>query len=90
MVNVTTNNRYDVDPKTPWLKIHLMSERLERILYEVWIPNRRERPDIVVYEKLPYEVYNTRLPVPQYRQCMVDKAVPQKPLTTEEETNAED
>lgn len=85
--NVTAANRYDIDANTPWQKVHLMSERLDRIIYTAWIPNRRERPDIVVYEDVPYEVYNTRLPVPQYRQCMVDKAVAQKPLQSKDEPN---
>lgn len=75
--NVNASNRYDVDPRQPWLLIHCMSEDMETVLYAVYIPNTRERPDIVMYEGQPFEVRNTNLPVPQYRACMVAQAISQ-------------
>lgn len=75
--NVTEANRYSVDSKQPWLLIHIMSEDMTTVLHAVYIPNTRERPDIVIYEGIPFEVRNTNLPVPQYRACMVAQAISQ-------------
>lgn len=71
---VTASNRYDVSSTHPHLEIALMSEDLSEWLYAVYIPNTREMPDAVIYEGFHYEVVDTRLKPPQYRQCMVATA----------------
>ena len=75
--NVTASNRYDVHPSSPDLKIALMSEDLSEWVYEVYIPRTREMPDAVIYDGVHYEVVDTRLTPPQYRQCMVATAYDQ-------------
>lgn len=73
--NVTERNRRDVDLGKPWLRIHLMNESVSHVTKTVFIPNTRERPDVVIYDGKPYEVYDTTLPVPQYRECLYATAV---------------
>lgn len=73
--NVTEANRFDVDSKHPWLFIHLLSEDKLRLLHGAYIPNTRERPDAVLYLGNVFEVVNTNLPIPQYRQVMSLTAV---------------
>lgn len=77
--NVTADNRWEFNPKKPWIKIALMDEDASIILKQVYIRNRRERPDVVVYDGLPYIVRNSNLPLPQYVLCMVDEAVDNPP-----------
>lgn len=77
--NVTSNNRYDVNPSNPWLKIHLMTEDLASVLHVVYIPKTREMPDVVMFGDIPFEVYDTRLDPPQYKTCMVARAVREPP-----------
>ena len=81
--NVTDKNRFDVDPRKPFIKIHLMNENVDTLLCEVYIDNTREMPDIVVYRNTPFEVVNTRLEFPQYRQCMVSTAYDSPPQNAE-------
>jgi len=73
--NVTADNRYDVDARNPWIKVHLLTEDKTRILHTVFIPNTRERPDAITYGNKVFEVVTTRLDVPQYREIMVLNAV---------------
>lgn len=85
--NVTEKNRYDVSKTNPWLKIHLMSEDLAKVLAVVYIPRTREMPDVVMLGPNPFKVYNTRLDPPQYRDCMV--ATAQMKPTSKDDTNDE-
>lgn len=84
--NVTERNRRDVDKSKPWLQIHLMNESLSHIMKSVFIPNTRERPDVVLYNGKPYEVHDTTLPVPQYRECLYATAVASIPQEGTDET----
>lgn len=72
--NVTKANRLDVDKSKPWLLIQLCNEDITHQLAMVFIPNTRERPDIVMFEGTPYEVYDTTVKVPIYKQCLVATA----------------
>lgn len=71
---VNADNRFDVNPGNPHLKIALMSEDLSKELFRVYIPRTREMPDAVIYRGKYYEVVNTRLKPPQYRDVMVSTA----------------
>jgi hypothetical protein len=72
--NVAENNRWHINTHTPDLQISLMTEDLSRCIRTVYIPNTREMPDAVVFEGEYFEVVDTRLKPPQYRQCMVSTA----------------
>ena len=72
--HVTPSNRSDVSATNPHLLIVLMNEDLSDELHKVYIPRTREMPDAVVYQGDYYEVVNTRLELPEYRQCMVATA----------------
>ncbi len=68
--NVGAHNRYDLDPKKPSLQVHLVNEDQTQLLHTVYIPNTRERPDVVVYRGQVYDVMTTNVPIPIYRQVM--------------------
>jgi hypothetical protein len=73
--NVTEANRYDVDPKKPWIPVNLLSEDRSRLIAQVFMPNTRERPDVLQYKNDVYEVITTLTDPPQYRQVMALRAV---------------
>jgi hypothetical protein len=84
--NVTNDNRYDVITKKPWIPVALMTEDCSVVLHQVFIRNRRERPDVIMYDGLPYLVKNSNLKMPQYTLCMADEAVDEIPRNPEETT----
>lgn len=77
--NVTASNRYDVNPRNPWLFIHLMNESRTTLVCGVYIPNTRERPDVVRWRGRIFEVVTTNIPIPQYREVMALDAVDAPP-----------
>lgn len=77
--NVTAKNRRDVDPANPTIQVALCSEDGSRWLKTVTIPRMREFPDVVIYMGKPYEVHDTRMTVPQYRECLWVVADDNKP-----------
>lgn len=86
--NVTRKNRYDIHKHKPWITVDLMNEDVTAVIEAVEIPHTREFPDVVMWRGKPYEVLNTRLNPPQYRECMVAVASePEKEDTTHEPTN---
>ncbi len=75
--NVTEANRYDVDPKNPWVQIILVGEGRGHVLATCWIKRTREFPDVVMYKGMPYLVVQTNVPAgekPIYAACMVSAA----------------
>lgn len=72
--NVTRANRLEVDKSKPWLQIQLANEDITNTIALVWIPNTRERPDVVMFDGKPYEVYDTARKLPIYKQCLVATA----------------
>lgn len=69
--NVTDENRHDLHKNNPNLKIHLKTEDLSKVIAVVYIPNTREVPDVVIYDSEIFEVWDTTLKPPVYKQCMV-------------------
>ena len=81
--NVTAENRYEVDKKNPWLSVWLFTEDMKMLVKSVFIPNTRERPDVVVYRSHVYEVVSTNRNPPQYRRVMSLNAVDAPPQEQE-------
>lgn len=65
--NVTDQNRYDVSEKEPWVRVNLVTNDLKDVLHRVKMPNTRERPDVLLYNGLAYEVVETRTNPAIYR-----------------------
>lgn len=81
--NVTVAKRFDVDPQRPWIMIHLLNESQSQTIGSVYIPNTRERPDVVRFKGEVYEVVTTRVAIPCYRLVMALDAVVAPPDTGE-------
>lgn len=77
--NVTAKNRYDVDPKHPWIPVNLFSEDKSHLLAKVFMPNTRERPDVLLYGGKVYEVITTNRTPAEYRLVMALEAVATPP-----------
>jgi hypothetical protein len=74
VVNVTPENRDDVDRAVPRVLCALLTENQSHVLHYVTIPNTRERPDVILYEGEIYEVVSTRKSPAEYRKCYVLQA----------------
>jgi hypothetical protein len=77
--NVTEGNRYTVYEKEPWITVNLFSEDRTVFLEQVFMPNTRERPDVLEYEGRIYEVITTKTAPAQYRLVMSLQAVKHPP-----------
>lgn len=82
--NVTEANRYAVNEKQPWIPVNLFSEDRSRLLEKVYMPNTRERPDVLVYGNHVYQVVTTMRSPAEYRRVMSLSAIKNPP--TEEGT----
>lgn len=76
--NVTLDNRHDVYKAEPWMRVMLFSEDEKRLLGTCWVPNTREKPDVIHHDGNVYTVIDSRPPA-RYRRCMELVAFSQQP-----------